>query len=151
MYITTNRPFAKRRTGLKFPAVDSKWYVTEYPDVAIEIAEGWYDDPQHHFEVVGQARSYLPARTRSMLTSLYETWALTGQHLALGRPAAQSSVGEAPANRAPEADAAGAVNGSFVDRYGFHTQEEDQPWWEVDLEARSAVEAVIVFTASIIR
>ena len=144
-YINANRPFIRRRAGLQFPVVDSKWYVTEYTDAAMEIAEGWYDDPQHHFEAIGQARGYQPARSRSMLTPLFETWALAGENLALGRPATQSSVGEAPAIRTPEADAAGAVNGSFVERYGFHTQEEDQPWWQVDLEARSVIEAVIVF------
>jgi hypothetical protein len=144
-YITANRPFVRRRAGLRFPAVDNKWYVTEYSDAALEIAEGWYDDPQHHFEAIGQARAYVPARTKSMLRPLYDDWALAGQNLALGRPATQSSVAEAPATRTPEADAAGAVNGSFVERYGFHTQEEDQPWWQVDLEALSVIEAVIVF------
>jgi hypothetical protein len=144
-YIIANRPFVKRPAGLQFPAVDNKWYVTEYCDAAMEIAEGWYDDPQHHFEAVGRVRDYLPARTKSMLASLYDAWALNGQNLAFGRPATQSSVAEAPAGRTPEADAAGAVDGSFIERYGFHTQEEDQPWWQVDLEALSVIEAVIVF------
>ncbi len=144
-YITANRPFIKRRVGAPFPVVDNKWYVAEHPDAAMEIAEGWYDDPQHHFEAIGEARGHPPARNKAMLTALYDTWALTGQNLALGRPATQSSVGEAPADRTPEADAAGAVNGSFIERYGFHTKDEDQPWWQVDLEAQSVIEAVVVF------
>ncbi len=144
-YITANRPFIRRRAGLQFPAVDNKWYVEQYPDAAGEIADGWYEDPQHHFEAVGQTRGYLPARSRAMLAPLYQSWGLAGRNLALRQPATQSSVGEAPPGHTREADAAGAVDGSFVERYGFHTREEDQPWWQVDLQAQSIIEAAVVY------
>jgi FkbM family methyltransferase len=48
---------------------------------------------------------------------------------ALGKRATQSSVSQ----WSKPDDAAGAVNGVRTGTYGFHTAEEDSPWWQVDL------------------
>ncbi|MFO1028907.1 MAG: discoidin domain-containing protein [Acetobacteraceae bacterium] len=67
------------------------------------------------------------------------------RNLALGCPTLQSSVSDWSNEITPEADSAGAVNGRFDHAYGFHTAEEDQPWWQVDLRQPCAIDAVVVY------
>ncbi len=54
-------------------------------------------------------------------------------NLALGKPANQSSMSEWSRGVTTEQDAAGAVNGVVTGRFQFHTSEEVDPWWSVDL------------------
>lgn len=42
-------------------------------------------------------------------------------------------------------DAAGAVDGIKNGRWGFHTAEEESPWWEMDLGSPVALDRVLVF------
>lgn len=61
-----------------------------------------------------------------------------------GRPAAQSSLCEwsyFDAANGPQ----GGVDGPLTGRPGFHTDIEDSPWWQVDLEAVRALNEVRVF------
>ncbi len=44
-----------------------------------------------------------------------------------------------------EADAAGAVDGVKGGGFGFHTERQANPWWQVDLEQRHALDRVLVF------
>jgi FkbM family methyltransferase len=69
----------------------------------------------------------------------------TENNLALGRPATQSSVSRWSRLPAPEADARGANNGKIDGQFGFHTQAEPFPWWQVDLESICIVRAVRIF------
>ena len=39
---------------------DPVWYAHEYIDAAMEISEGWFEDPLHHYLEVGRLRGYLP-------------------------------------------------------------------------------------------
>ncbi len=41
--------------------------------------------------------------------------------------------------------ASGAVDGIKNGGYGFHTQREDKPWWEVDLGMEIAIEKVVIY------
>ncbi len=56
-------------------------------------------------------------------------------NLALDRPATQSSVCGWSHGATREDDAGGATNGNLrePDHYGFHTEWELNPWWQVDL------------------
>lgn len=66
------------------------------------------------------------------------------ENIALNRPALQSSTSEWSNNSDPTADAAGGNNGFVTGLYGFHTAEEIEPWWRVDLgKPTSFSEAVI--------
>ena len=67
---------------------------------------------------------------------------LDGHNLALGRPALQSSTSEWSLR--PD-EAAGAVTGPVSGRYRFHTREEAQPWWMVDLQSPQPVALIRVF------
>jgi hypothetical protein len=44
-----------------------------------------------------------------------------------------------------EQDAAGAVDGIKDGKWGFHTQIEDQPWWQVDLQQRVALDRIVMY------
>jgi len=48
----------------------------------------------------------------------------------------------------PEADAAGAVDGVFNESWGFHTEREENPWWQVDLQASVPLDRVVVHNRS---
>jgi hypothetical protein len=54
---------------------------------------------------------------------------LSGNNLAKNRPARQSSTSE----WSNPNDAQGAVDGVKNGSYGFHTESETNPWWQVDL------------------
>ena len=50
-----------------------------------------------------------------------------------------------------EADAAGAVDGIKDGGFGFHTDKEKNPWWQVDLKKVQPLDRVLVFNRSVAR
>ncbi len=56
-----------------------------------------------------------------------------------GRPALVSSVSRLSRHQDPARAAAGAIDGTLPDDACFQTDEEDQPWWRVDLGGPHAV------------
>lgn len=44
-----------------------------------------------------------------------------------------------------EEDAAGAVDGVKNGKWGFHTESEKDPWWQVDLQQPTAVDRVVLY------
>jgi hypothetical protein len=64
-----------------------------------------------------------------------------GINIALHKPAIQSSL---CAFSKPN-DAEGAVNGVITGSYGFHTDYETSPWWQVDLGANLPIAEILVF------
>ena len=64
-----------------------------------------------------------------------------GANIALGKPAVQSSLSP---YSGPD-DAQGAVNGRITGGFGFHTDIEDCPWWQVDLLEILPLQEIIVF------
>ncbi len=65
-------------------------------------------------------------------------------NLALNRPATQSSFGEWSYFHTAKGPG-GAVNGELTGQFGFHTDFEDQPWWQLDLEAVHSLNEVRIF------
>jgi len=65
----------------------------------------------------------------------------TSPNVALGKAAKQSSLS---AFSRPN-DAQGAVNGTRTGQFGFHTDLEDRPWWEVDLGRPLAIGEIRIF------
>jgi FkbM family methyltransferase len=61
--------------------------------------------------------------------------------VALGKPATQSSISEWSLS---SDEAANAVSGRTFSDYAFHTGEEDNPWWSVDLGASFPIETIVV-------
>ncbi|HVY18279.1 MAG TPA: discoidin domain-containing protein [Rhodopila sp.] len=144
-YIVNNRPFVRTGSAVRRPDVDWRWYVRQYPKAAQEIAEGWYEDVQHHYETVGHLRGYQPGPSRRHDATPPPDLAFAGENLAFNRPTSQSSV--SPYSRAPtvERDSAGAVDGNLLEPFAFHTSQEDKPWWQVELAGLASIEAVVVY------
>jgi hypothetical protein len=64
--------------------------------------------------------------------------------LAFCRPACSSSISQWSRRPDPEEDAAGANGPDLCVDYAFHTEEEKEPWWMVDLSQTCAVEEVAI-------
>jgi len=45
----------------------------------------------------------------------------------------------------PNEDAAGACDGHKDGKWGFHTANEEQPWWQVDLGAPTALDHLLIY------
>lgn len=120
---------------------DPIWYAHEYIDAAMEISEGWFEDPLHHYLEVGRLRGYLP--TRPIQTERPIDPSLP--NLALGKAATQSSRSQWSRGLTLEDDACHAVNGDPSEEYGFHTDSEQNPWWMVDLGRPASVSAIRIF------
>ncbi len=67
------------------------------------------------------------------------------RNLALAKPATQSSLSPWSNRDTVSLDAQGAVDGELAVDYGFHTSEEKDPWWQVDLQAPFLVEEVRIY------
>ena len=75
--------------------------------------------------------------------------AMVKTNLALNRPATQSSVSQWSNFPYAEADARGANNGVIDGSAGFHTNYEESPWWQVDLQYFSILSEVHLFNRQI--
>lgn len=60
-------------------------------------------------------------------------------------PVMQSSVSEWAVGNTPEEDAKGAVNGHKDGGFGFHTQEENNPWLLLDLEDEQLITGIRIY------
>ena len=120
---------------------DPVWYAHEYLDAAMEISEGWFEDPLHHYLDVGRLRGYLPTRPLPDEQPID----ISLPNLALNRPATQSSLSQWSRGASLEEDAARAVNGRPWEEFGFHTEDEPNPWWMVDLGAIVEVSFLRIF------
>jgi alpha-L-fucosidase len=67
----------------------------------------------------------------------------TSDDLALGRTATQSSEYDTPAPASRAVD--GNRDGGFWSGSLSHTAEQDQPWWQVDLESRQYIGSVKIY------
>ncbi|TPK53360.1 hypothetical protein FJ546_30355 [Mesorhizobium sp. B2-4-19] len=120
---------------------DSVWYAHRYIDAAMEISEGWFEDPLHHYLEVGRLRGYQPVRELEAQPRID----LSLPNLALNKRATQSSVSQWSNGRTVEEDAGNAVNGNPAKALGFHTNNTENPWWMVDLEQLAQVLAIRIF------
>jgi hypothetical protein len=62
-------------------------------------------------------------------------------NLARGKPASQSSTSEWSRSN----DAQGAVDGVINGSYAFHTGNQANPWWQVDLGGQASIDEVRIF------
>jgi len=66
------------------------------------------------------------------------------KNLALNKPARQSSTSTWSRHRDVSEDARGANNGAPAE-FGFHTEQEREPWWQVDLGDGYAISRIILY------
>jgi FkbM family methyltransferase len=107
----------------------------------MEISEGWFEDPLHHYLEVGRLRGYLP--TCPVQDEVHVDLSLP--NLALNKRATQSSLSRWSKGSTLEEDAGNAVNGNPSKDYGFHTDHEVDPWWMVDLGTCAHVHFIRIF------
>jgi hypothetical protein len=62
--------------------------------------------------------------------------------LARNKPALTSSTCQWSRAPGPQCDARGAVTFSLAEDFGFHTDEEMQPWWMVDLGGEAVIDEI---------
>jgi hypothetical protein len=86
--------------------------------------------------LVDRERRTIDARLRYQEAELDRGKAMStvATNLALNKSATQSSVSAWSHGRTCEEDARGGNNGTISGSYGFHTEKEREPWWQVDLE-----------------
>ncbi|MCF3948241.1 galactose-binding domain-containing protein [Acidiphilium iwatense] len=132
--LKSNTPILPR--SLPDVAFDEAWYLKRYIDAAWEIGEGWYHDAAHHYAEVGRLRGYLPHQPSYQPRSA---------NVALRRPARQSSLSPWSIGRTIEEDAGRAVDGDRDKDMAFHTGEDDQPWWMVDLGQVCDIECIDIY------
>ena len=66
------------------------------------------------------------------------------RNIALNRPATQSSTSKWSTSQDRQVDASVANNGDLISQRWFHTEEELNPWWQVDLETPSLIQEVVI-------
>jgi F5/8 type C domain len=136
--LKSGAPFLPRRRAEI--TLDPVWYAHQYIDAAMEISEGWFEDPLHHYLEIGGLRGYLP--TRPIQEEVPPD--LTLPNLALNKPATQSSLSQWSKGTTVEEDAGYAVSGD-PSRDGFHTNSDPNPWWMVDLGSTAQVHFIRIF------
>jgi hypothetical protein len=57
----------------------------------------------------------------------------------------RTPAGPRTTNVTPEQDAAGGVDGVIDGKWGFHTADEERPWWQVDLGKAAALERIVLY------
>jgi hypothetical protein len=67
------------------------------------------------------------------------------RNIAFGKRATQSSVSEWSQYNTPETDAVAALDGQLTGGVKFHTDIEENPWWQVDLGATFGITEIRVF------
>ena len=65
--------------------------------------------------------------------------------LSRGRPSRSSTTSPWSWSNDPELEASGANDGRLNGCCGFHTNQELNPWWQVDLGARHCIESVAIY------
>jgi hypothetical protein len=116
----------------------------------VKGAEARIRDLVGEFVRANRLRQLAEAKERYLSAELdraRETWPI-GPNLALNKPANQSSVnGRWSHRKTCEEEARGGNDGAIGEPggYGFHTDREIDPWWQVDLEEETLVEEVRLY------
>ena len=137
--------------------------------VLIQETVNWYGTTLHDcFTLFGNAAAYADITSVRLENSRFmdeafliksfqsfyshnlwsDTRGVTGfsrmRNLALNKPATQSSI-SVWSRSSPGEDAKGANNGQIYCPYGFHTDCESNPWWQVDLQDQFLIHKVVLY------
>ena len=109
--------------------------------LASKIPE-WSRHIDHELSSAAPAPS--PA-SRDYLRFALEHLAAPDRTISRGRPSRSSSTSQWSWSNSPELEASGANDGRLNGCCGFHTRLESNPWWQVDLGTRHAIESVVIY------
>jgi hypothetical protein len=126
-------------TGALRPA-DSQLFLLDYLD-------GYRYLIKHEANLLERLIEFQKAELPAGVTPLPERAGAPGGNIAVGRPALMSSVWEfaCPAGSSLADCAAGGNNGQITGGFGFHTELEKDPWWQVDLQDDHMVSGVALY------
>lgn len=82
---------------------------------------------------------------RNLIRASVEHLAAPDRTVSRGRPSRSSSTSQWSWCADPELEASGANDGRLNGCCGFHTALEPNPWWQVDLGERHAIESAVVY------
>lgn len=68
-----------------------------------------------------------------------------GYNISTGKKAIQSSISDWSVYQDISLDASNVLNGKPDGRYKFHTDWENRPWWQVDLEEIQEIKSIVIF------
>ena len=158
-WISIHDPRANRTGTLVHPVLGGKSFIirllAKYPVhdffcEGSELREGLLNQTPHEDIVEPLRRVLAKQRDHAGVAQLYKEAAEHGwpigasDDLAFCKPAVTSSVSPWSWSRDPERDACGANGELLANDYGFHTQEETDPWWMVDLLREHLIEEVTI-------
>lgn len=83
--------------------------------------------------------------SRDHIRFALEHLAAPDRTISRGRPSRSSSTSQWSWSNNPELEASGANDGRLNGCCGFHTNHESNPWWQVDLGTRHAIESVVIY------
>ncbi|MGU3421240.1 discoidin domain-containing protein [Methylobacterium sp. D54C] len=118
--------------------------VGRYPPIhlgGLWLAEA--DEVRSRLNALEQSVTWLTARVTNLVksNSFLINNVLLRPNVALGKQATQSSL----SIYSTEQGAAGGVSGTRSGRFGFHTDEEQDPWWMVDLGKPHQIDGCLIF------
>ncbi|MHB8974265.1 MAG: HzsA-related protein [Pirellulaceae bacterium] len=97
-------------------------------------------EPSPAAAATAQAQAQVPAHGESDMSAVEQDWIRQAEAL----DAASRGVPHGPAV-STRSDAAGAVDGVKDGKYAFHTNQEPNPWWQVDLGQSEPLARVVVY------
>lgn len=116
--------------------IDEQYYLKAYIDAAWEISEGWHLNAEHHYTETGSLRGYKPH------AALY---CPNSTNISQGKSATQSSISAWSIGKTISEDACRALNGNIEQEMAFCTENEESPWWMVDLGEIYDIECINIF------
>jgi hypothetical protein len=158
-YLSIHDPRASRPGTLVHPVLGgnrfierllAKYPVQDFFREGSELRQGLLSQAPHEDIVEPLRRVLAKQRDHSGVALLYKEAAEHGwpigssDDLAYCKPAVSSSVSRWSWYQDAERDACGANGESLAKDYGFHTQEETDPWWMVDLLGEHLIEEVAI-------
>lgn len=109
--------------------------------LASQIPE-WSRHIDHELSSAAPATSLA---SRDHIRFALEHLAAPDRTVSRGRPSRSSSTSQWSWSNNPELEASGANDGRLNGCCGFHTNQELNPWWQVDLGTPHAIESVVIY------
>jgi hypothetical protein len=119
-----------------------------FTDTRKNIGMAW-EPSQEHIRTITKNISQLlnepPSMEGAYFNSISNDTMIKYQNLAIHKPATQSSTSKWSSGN----EAENAVNGKKTGGFSFHTDIEDNPWWQVDLGAVEPLSFILIYNRGV--
>lgn len=112
-----------------------EWYLGKYLDASMDIAKGYYLNATDHFlrKGIWEGRMPVPPQHEDK------------ENVSLHKTAITSSTSEFSFGQTREEQGKNAIDSSYVEYYAFHTENEYNPWLEIDLDKNYTICRIEVY------